>query len=98
LKRAFLPEQHQALRRDRGDPYMWGMKNLELLVNEAAALMNLLKRAIVADRYPLSPRVRAMVGILTKLRPQPARPVASPAPRAYAPSSASAAWSRGGAR
>ena len=60
------------------------MKNLALSDTETIALIDLLKRAIVSDRYPLSPRVRTLVGILNKLRPEPARPAASPEPRVYA--------------
>ena len=62
--------------------------NLELTDDETAALINALKRAIVADRYSLSPGVRTLVGILNKLKPEPGRPVASPEPRVvYAPPS-----------
>jgi hypothetical protein len=49
------------------------MKNLALSDTETAALIDLVKRAIVADRYLLSPRVRTLVGILGRLRPEQAR-------------------------
>jgi len=54
------------------------MKALELTDAETVALINALKHAIVADRYPLSPRVRTLVRILNKLRPEPARPATVP--------------------
>ena len=63
------------------------MKALELTDAETVALINALKHAIVADRYPLSPRVRTLVRILNKLKPEPAQPAASPPPRIYAPPS-----------
>ena len=69
------------------DPYLSGMKNLELSDDETVALINALKRAFVTDRYPLPPRVRTLVGILQKLRPEPPRPAASPAPKVYEPPS-----------
>jgi hypothetical protein len=61
------------------------VKDLELTDVETAALIELLKRATTEDRYPLSPRVLTLVGILGKLRPEPDRPAASPPPRVYAP-------------
>jgi hypothetical protein len=62
------------------------MRNLELSAAEAAALVRLLREAIDADHFPLSPRVQVWLGILGKLRlkPEPARPAASPEPRVYA--------------
>jgi hypothetical protein len=60
------------------------MKNLDLSDAETAALIDVLRRAIVADRYPLSPRVLTLVGILDKLRPEPARATLPP-PKVYAP-------------
>jgi hypothetical protein len=62
------------------------MKNLELSDAKTTALIDLLKRAIVADRYPLSPRVLTLVGVLGKLRPEPAR-ATLPSPKVYAPPS-----------
>jgi hypothetical protein len=59
--------------------------NLELNDAEAPALIALLKRAIADDRYPLSPRVQTWQGILDKLEPPPARPLAAPPPKIYAP-------------
>jgi hypothetical protein len=43
------------------------------LDDEAAALVALLTQTIDGDRYPLSPRVRALKAILAKLRPEPVR-------------------------
>ena len=54
------------------------MKNLALSDTETTALIDLLKRAIVEDRYPLSPRVLTLVGILGKLRPEPVRATLPP--------------------
>jgi hypothetical protein len=55
--------------------------------DEKTALAALLKRTIADDRYPLSPRVRTLQGILDRLEPRPAKPAASPEPRVYAPPS-----------
>ena len=38
------------------------------------------------DRYPFSPRIRTLKGILAKLRPEPAREPLPP-PKVYAPPS-----------
>ena len=65
------------------------MKNLALSDTETVALIDVLKRSIVADRYPLSPRVRTLVGILGKLRPEPAR-ATLPQLKSYEPPS----WAR----
>jgi hypothetical protein len=40
------------------------------LTDEAAALLRLLNRAIEYDRYPLSPRIQTLRGILAKFRSQ----------------------------
>ena len=61
------------------------MKNLELSDAEAEALARELAWIADGDRYPLSPRIRMLKAVLAKLRPEPARPVASPEPRVYAP-------------
>jgi hypothetical protein len=49
---------------------------LDLTEEEAAALLNLLNRAIADDRYPLSPRVRTLRAVRAKF---------PTAPRLYAP-------------
>ena len=61
------------------------MKNLDLTDEEAAALTKELQSIVFEDRYPLSPRIQTLRGILTKLRPEPARPAAAPPQRVYAP-------------
>jgi hypothetical protein len=63
------------------------MKNLELSDEQTEALLRELSQIIEYDRYPLSPRIRTLKEILGKLRPEPARPAASPPPRVYAPPS-----------
>jgi hypothetical protein len=60
---------------------------LDLHEDETAALIRLLRDAIDRDRYPLSPRIQTLRAILGKLKPEPARPAASPPPRIYAPPS-----------
>jgi hypothetical protein len=40
---------------------------------ETAALTRLLTDAIDGDRYPLSPRIQTLKGILGKIRPEPPR-------------------------
>jgi hypothetical protein len=54
---------------------------------EAAALANLLKRAIADDHFPLSPRVQTLQSIVDRLEPRPSRPAASSPPKVYAPPS-----------
>ena len=49
------------------------MTTLDLSDDEGEALVLLLRDAIDADRYPLSPRVRAWQAVLDKLRPPPPR-------------------------
>jgi hypothetical protein len=53
---------------------------LDLSDDERFALVRLLTRTIEDDRYPLSPRIRTLRGILAKLDPPPAvtsKPVSS---------------------
>jgi hypothetical protein len=45
----------------------------DLTDEEADALARLLRDAIDADRYPPSPRVQLLKGILSKIRPEPQR-------------------------
>jgi hypothetical protein len=47
--------------------------HLDLTDEEAAALIKELRGTIQNDRYPLSPRILALKGILDKLSPEPAR-------------------------
>ena len=55
--------------------------------DEKTALAALLQRTISEDRYPFSPRIRTLTGILAKL--EPPKPAAPP-PKAYAPPRATA--------
>jgi hypothetical protein len=52
--------------------------HLDLSDEEAAALTQELHAIVENDRYPLSPRIRTLRGILVKLRPEPVREVSSP--------------------
>jgi hypothetical protein len=70
----------------------------QLTDDEKTALAALLKRTIDGDRYPLSPRIGVLRGILDLLEPRPAKPAASLEPRVYAPQRASAAIREGRAR
>jgi hypothetical protein len=58
--------------------------NLDLTNEEAAALTNELYDIVENDRYPFSPRIRALRGVLDKLRPEPAREPLPP-PKVYEP-------------
>jgi hypothetical protein len=46
---------------------------IDLTEDETAALARLLTNTIDADRYPLSPRIQLLKGILAKIRPEPVR-------------------------
>jgi hypothetical protein len=61
------------------------MPHLELSDEEEAVLAVELVQLISRAKYPFSDHVRALGAILNKLRPEPARPAASPEPRVYAP-------------
>jgi hypothetical protein len=56
---------------------------LDLTDEETAALDRLLSDAIDRDRYPLSPRIKLLKGILGRIRPEP--PKASLAPKGLEP-------------
>jgi hypothetical protein len=45
----------------------------DLTDEETDALARLLRDTIDADRYPLSPRIQLLKGILAKIRPESAR-------------------------
>jgi hypothetical protein len=47
------------------------MQHLDLTDDEAAALTQELHDIVENDRYPSSPRIRTLRGILAKLRPEP---------------------------
>jgi hypothetical protein len=57
---------------------------LDLTDEETDSLARLLRRTIDDDRYPLSPRVQTLKGILAKLRPEPVREPLPPR-KVYAP-------------
>ena len=67
---------------------------LDLTEEETDALAKLLSRTIDDDRYPLSPRVQNLKGILAKIRPEPAREPLPP-PKVYAPPRATMRGRRG---
>ena len=62
---------------------------LDLTDEETAALTRLLTNTIDDDRYPLSPRIQVLNGILGKIRPAPAREPLPP-PKHYEPPRATA--------
>jgi hypothetical protein len=53
----------------------------DLTEEETAALARLLTNIIDADRYPLSPRIQLLKGILAKIRPESARELLPPLKR-----------------
>ena len=64
---------------------------LDLTDEETAALARLLSRTIDDDRYPLSPRIQNLKGILAKIRPEPVREPLPPL-KVYAPPRLGAPW------
>ena len=62
------------------------MQHLDLTDDEAAALTQELHDIVENDRYPFSPRIRTLRGILAKLRPEPVRKPLPPL-KVYAPPS-----------
>ena len=62
----------------------------QLTDDEKTGFLALLKRATNDDRYPLSPRIRTLRNILTKLQPPQPAPAPLPPPRRYAPPRATA--------
>jgi hypothetical protein len=67
--------------------------HLDLTDQETAALTHELDDIVERDRYPFSPRIRTLWGILAKLRPEPAREPLPP-PKVYAPPRATSARRR----
>jgi hypothetical protein len=62
--------------------------NLDLTEEESAGLARLLTDAINGDRFPLSPRVQILKGILARIRPEPKpEPLPPPPQRHYEPPS-----------
>jgi len=62
---------------------------LDLTDEETDAIARLLSRTIDDDRYPLSPRIQTLKGILATIRPEPVRKPL-PRPKVYAPPRAGA--------
>ena len=69
------------------------LQHLDLSDEEAAALIKELADITGNDRYPFSPRIQTLRGILAKLRPDPTREPAPP-PKVYSPPRAKAARRR----
>jgi hypothetical protein len=67
---------------------------LDLTDPETDGLATLLRRAINDDRFPLSPRIQTLKGILGKLRPEPKREPLQPM-KHYEPPRSSAKRRRG---
>jgi hypothetical protein len=63
------------------------MQHLDLTDDEAAALTQELHDIVENHRYPFSPRIRTLRGILAKLRPEPARDPLPAPPKVYEPPS-----------
>jgi hypothetical protein len=72
--------------------------NLDLTDEEAAALLRELNDIIDGDRYFLSPRIKTLKAIRSKIRPEPKREPLPPPPRQYAPPRATASRRRRGGR
>jgi hypothetical protein len=68
--------------------------NIDLTDEEAAALLRELNDIIDGDRYFLSPRIRTLKAIRSKIRPEPVREPLPPPPKRYAPPRATAARRR----
>jgi hypothetical protein len=62
------------------------MQHLDLSDEETAALTQELHEIVENDRYPFSPRIRTLRGILARLRPEPVRNTLPPL-KVYAPPS-----------
>jgi hypothetical protein len=69
--------------------------SLDLTDEEAVALVQLLRRTIDDDRYPLSPRLASLRAILAKLDPPKPRPELPSPLKAYDTPSASRRRRRG---
>ena len=57
---------------DLSHPIFETRATLDLTDEETLALAAEIKHTIAEDRYPLSPRIRTLQGILNKLDPRPA--------------------------
>jgi hypothetical protein len=54
-------------------PHIGAVQHLDLTDDEAVALTRELHDIVENDRYPFSPRIRTLRGIVAKLRPEPVR-------------------------
>jgi len=72
--------------------------NLDLTDEETAALLRELDVLIDGDRYFLSPRIKTLRAIRTKIRPEPVREPLPPPPKRYEPPRATARQRRRGRR
>ena len=70
--------------------------DLHLTDEQAELLLAALDRLIDNDRYPLSPRVKALREIRALLKPYPERPPRPPPPKPYEPPSRGRYRRRGG--
>jgi hypothetical protein len=66
---------------------------LDLTDEETATLLAELDTIVASDRYFLSPRIRTLQAIRSKIRPEPAREPLAP-PKRYEPPRATAARRR----
>jgi len=66
----------------KGRHRSWPFYYRDLTDEETAALARLLRDAIDADHYPLSPRVQMLKGIFAKIRPE-AKPEPLPPQKHY---------------
>jgi len=73
-----------AVHQRRSQPHIATMPHLDLTDAEAEALAQELAGIIDSARYPLSSRIQTLRAVLTRLRPERARPAASPESRVYA--------------
>ena len=64
--------------------------HLDLSDEEAAALLKELDGLIEGDRYFLSPRIKTLRAIRSKIRPEPVREPLPPLPKRYEPPRATA--------
>jgi len=72
--------------------------NLDLTDEETAALLRELDVLIDGDRYFLSPRIKTLRAIRTKIRLEPVREPLPPPPKRYEPPRATARQRRRGRR
>ena len=74
-------------------PLIYRAMQLDLTDEQTTTLLRELDRIIDGDRFPFSPRIRTLKGILAKIRPEPLREPLPPV-KVYAPPRATAARRR----